>query len=224
MKYSIIKHALFGAAFLCIVFNINAQVTDFDNKPYKTVVIGKQDWMSENLDVSHFRNGDPIPEAKTDADWQKAGETGKPAWCYYANDPTNGKTFGKLYNWFAVSDARGLAPEGWHVPTDEDCLKLETFLGGGQVAGLKMKSKIGWKENGNGTNESGFNGEPGGCRNDDGEFFHLGFYGYWWSTTDMLTYFAWGHILNYFTGIDYKLAILYEKDEGLSVRCIRDNS
>jgi len=111
---------------------------------YDEVTIGKQVWMIENLNVDKFRNGDPIPHAKTKEEWEKAGEEGKPAWCYYDNDPANGKKYGKLYNWYAVNDSRGLAPDGYHIPSHAEWEKLTDFLGGNSVAGAKMKSKSGW--------------------------------------------------------------------------------
>jgi hypothetical protein len=92
----------------------------------QTVTIGTQEWMTKNLDVSTFRNGDPIPEAKTNEEWKKAGEVGQPAWCYYDNDPANGANYGKLYNWYAVNDSRGLAPEGYRIPSFIDFDKLVT--------------------------------------------------------------------------------------------------
>jgi hypothetical protein len=98
--------------------------------------------MAENLNVSTFRNGDPIPEAKTDEEWKKAGKEGKPAWCYYENDPKNGAKYGKLYNWYAVNDPRGLAPAGWHVPSDAEWTTLGDQLG--DEASNKMKSTSGW--------------------------------------------------------------------------------
>ncbi len=110
--------------------------------PYKTVTIGNQVWMKENLNVSTFRNGDPIPEAKTAEEWQAAGTEKQPAWCYYDNDPKNGVKYGKLYNWYAVNDARGLAPVGYHVPTDEEWSVLIGFLGNDVLK--KMKSTSGW--------------------------------------------------------------------------------
>jgi uncharacterized protein (TIGR02145 family) len=109
---------------------------------YKSVKIGTQTWMVENLNVSTFRNGDPIPEAKTNEEWEKAGKNKQPAWCYYENDPKNGAKYGKLYNWYAVSDPRGLAPVGWHVPTDAEWTLLSDFLG--YDNGKKMKSTSGW--------------------------------------------------------------------------------
>lgn len=104
----------------------------------QTVTIGSQIWMTKNLDVANFRNGDPIPEAKTDAEWEAAGENEQPAWCYYDNDTANGTKYGKLYNWYAVNDPRGLAPTGYHIPTDAEWTKLSDYLG--NDAGTKMKS------------------------------------------------------------------------------------
>jgi uncharacterized protein (TIGR02145 family) len=150
----------------------------------QTITIGTQVWMTKNLDVSTFRNGDPIPQAKTDEEWVKAGENQQPAWCYYMNDPQNEEIYGKLYNWYAVNDKRGLAPEGYHVPTDAEWTQLSDYLGGEDVAGKKMKSTSGWIENGNGSNESGFNGLPGGGRNSNGTFGNQGNYGYWWSAAE----------------------------------------
>src|SRR5690606_1923129 len=161
----------------------------------KEVTIGKQEWMTQNLNVDKFRNGDSIPEAKTDEEWRKAGENGEPAWCYYNNNPDNGDRYGKLYNWYAVNDPRGLAPEGWKIPSDEEWSRLVDFLGGGFVAGTKMKSTDFWAdykgESGNGTNESGFSGLPGGFRFDDGEFVGIGKLGFWWSSTEASTNDAW---------------------------------
>jgi uncharacterized protein (TIGR02145 family) len=108
----------------------------------QTVTIGTQTWTTKNLDVSTFRNGDLIPEAKTDEEWKAANENKQPAWCYHENNTANGTKYGKLYNWYAVIDARGLAPAGWHVPTDEEWTVLENSLG--DDAGKKMKSSSGW--------------------------------------------------------------------------------
>ena len=105
----------------------------------QTVIIGTQTWTSLNLDVVAFRNGDVIPQVKTNEEWEVAGNNKQAAWCYYDNDPANGPKYGKLYNWYAVNDPRGLAPTGWHVPTDEEWTVLSTFLGGEEVAGTKMK-------------------------------------------------------------------------------------
>jgi uncharacterized protein (TIGR02145 family) len=111
--------------------------------PYKTVTIGAQVWMAANLNVSTFRNGDAIPQVTSDAEWEAAGENKQPAWCYYDNDAKNGTKYGKLYNWYAVNDPRGLAPAGYHVPTDAEWTTLDNFLG--DDAGKKMKSTSGWE-------------------------------------------------------------------------------
>jgi len=186
----------------------------------QTVTIGTQVWMTKSLDVSTFRNGDPIPEAKTNEEWEKAGENQQPAWCYYNNYPANGAKYGKLYNWYAVNDSRGLAPSGYHIPSDAEWTILTDFLGGDEVAGTKMMSKSGWAENGNGTNTSGFSGLPGGYRNSSGTFTNFGNVGYWWSSTEGDTSSAWYRYLVYGTGNVYRYN--YNKHFGFSVRCLRD--
>jgi uncharacterized protein (TIGR02145 family) len=148
------------------------------------ITIGTQNWAIANLDVAKFRNGDSIPEAKTNEEWVKAGEMGKPVWCYYNNDPVIGKKYGKLYNWYAINDPRGLAPSGWSIPGDEDWVLLTNFLGGPGVAGTKLKSVKGWSEDYNGTNETGFAGLPGGYRVENGKFMNLGTIATWWSATE----------------------------------------
>ncbi|MFM7684286.1 MAG: DUF4116 domain-containing protein, partial [Bacteroidota bacterium] len=183
------------------------------------ITIGDQVWMNRNLNVSTFRNGDLIPEVKTNKGWEKAGNEGKPAWCYFDNDPKNGTKYGKLYNWFAVKDPRGIAPEGWHVPSDSEWTILKDYLLGDD-AGKKMKSTSGWREYGNGTNESGFSGLPGGSRYPNGTFDTIGYSGYWWSSTEFNTDIAWGRYLTSNNGNasrDYN-----NKRNGLSVRCLRD--
>jgi uncharacterized protein (TIGR02145 family) len=184
------------------------------------VTIGSQVWTSTNLDVSTFRNGDPIPEAKTMEEWEKAGKNKQPAWCYYDNDPSNGAKYGKLYNWYAVNDPRGLAPNGYHIPTDAEWTILTDYLGGEDNAGTKMKSTSGWKDNGNGTNSSGFSGLPGGYRFNDGTFSGIGYYGYWWSSSESYTDDAWYRSLYYSSGYVYRYSS--SKENGFSVRCLRD--
>jgi uncharacterized protein (TIGR02145 family) len=188
--------------------------------PYKTVTIGSQVWMTKNLDVSTFRNGDPIPEAKTNEEWEKAGENQQPAWCYYDNDTANGAKYGKLYNWYAVNDSRGLAPIGYYIPSDAEWTKLNDFLGGEKVADTKMKSKSGWAENGNGTNSSGFSGLPGGHRS-YGSFFDVGENGFWWSSTENFTYLGSIRKL-YYDHPEIVYRNLYNERNGFSVRCLRD--
>jgi uncharacterized protein (TIGR02145 family) len=188
----------------------------------QSITIGKQVWMTQNLNLDKFRNGDPIPQAKTNEEWKKAGENKQPAWCYYDNDPANVEKFGKLYNWYAVNDSRGIAPQGWHVPSDAEWTILTDNLGGTTAAGIKMKSESNWNENGNGDNNSGFAGLPCGRRLNDGRFNSIGYEGYWWTSTDDKSNSAYIRYLNYFNGIvnwDYNLK---SKAHGFSVRCIKN--
>jgi len=185
-----------------------------------TVKIGNQEWMTNNLNVSTFRNGDAIPEAQTSEAWKKAGAEGKPAWCYYDNDPENGNKYGRLYNWYSVTDPRGLAPSGWHIPSDAEWTTLTDNLGGEDAAGNKMKSKAGWSGNGNGSNASGFSGLPGGNRGYVGTFDGVGSHGYWWSSTEGSPTTAWYRFLNYSNGFINRY--VSSKQYGFSVRCLRD--
>ena len=132
------------------------------------VTIGNQIWMSKNLNVDKFRNGDPIPYAKYEEDWLEAQKNRTPACGYYDNNPNNGLKFGKIFNRNALFDERGLAPEGWKIPTIEDWKILINYLGGENVAGEKMKSNSdNWLDFGFGDGCSGFNAEPGGIGYDD---------------------------------------------------------
>lgn len=186
------------------------------------IKIGTQTWTCTNLNVSIFSNGDTIPEAKSIAEWVKAGQNKQPAWCYYNNDPSNGVTYGKLYNWYAVNDPRGLAPKGWHIPTDTEWTILTDYLGGMDSAGKKIKSSSGW--NGiNGNNSSGFNAIPGGNRHNGGEFLGLGYGSRWWSATENGIEEAWCRMV-FFDG-DEVTRICNKKncdgkDYGLYIRCL----
>lgn len=182
------------------------------------VTIGTQKWAKSNLIVSTFRNGDSIPEAKTNKEWVAAGESGKPAWCYYNNNPANGPKYGKLYNWYALNDPRGMAPAGWILSSDADWAKLANFLGGPGAAGTKMKSLKGWVDGNNGSNESGFNGLPGGYRVENGLFQNLGSIGIWWSSTESKTLIAVDHYLTQSGSLD---ASSSPKQRGESVRCLK---
>jgi uncharacterized protein (TIGR02145 family) len=187
---------------------------------YPSVLIGAQYWMEKNLEVTTYRNGDPIPYV-TDATAWAALTTG--AWCYYNNDPANGSLYGKLYNWYAVNDPRGLAPVGWHVPTDAELTTLSTTLGGDAVAGGKMKvaGTTRWTAPNTGAdNSSGFAGLPGGNRNSNGLFFNVGNYGFLWSSTENSTTFAWSRLLSYDAGFINMGSS--NKQVGFSVRCLMD--
>jgi uncharacterized protein (TIGR02145 family) len=189
-----------------------------------SVTIGTQKWMTVNLDIETYRNGDIIPQVTDLAIWV-ALKTG--AWCYYNNDVANGAKYGKLYNWYAVNDSRGLAPQGWHIPTDAEWTTLGNFLGGDDVAGAKLKEvgTLTWRSpNTNATNESGFSGLPGGNVDFSFGFINpVGSVGSWWSSTE-LDYpniiFAWSRTLNYNSGRLGRNSSV--KKDGYSVRCLRD--
>ena len=213
-----------------IIFSNCKNSTNSDstsNNDFEEIKIGNQIWMSENLNVDKFRNGDPIKEAKTHDEWIRAFNNNEPAWCYYMNDQSNGIKYGKLYNWYAINDARGLAPDGWHVPSDTEWNELIDFLGGKKVAGGKMKSKTSWAENGNGNNESGFNAKPSGYRLCDVvDFVYEGKSCGWWSTTqphkkNSKSYDAWIRALNNEES-SVGRSTTYGKPAGLSVRCRKD--
>jgi len=196
------------------------KVIDVDGNKYKTVKIGKQVWMAENLKVTHYRNGDPISNITINRNWEKL-KTG--AYCNYNNDESYVPVYGRLYNWYAVNDVRGLAPEGWHVPTDEEWRTLVDYLGGNLIAGDKLKETgtERWSSPNTGaTNESGFSGLPGGYRYYDGTFYYLGSYAYFWSASSYLGGYAWSRRLVY----DCSDVRRYYSGMrgGFSVRCVRD--
>ncbi len=186
------------------------------------IKIGKQVWMAENLNTDHFQNGELISEAKSADEWERAGENQQPAWCYYDNDSENGVKYGRLYNWYAVVDKRGVCPTGWHVPSDDEWHALMFFLGGSNVAGGKMKAKTEWKTpNYGATNESGFNALPGGSRNGNSWGYSIvGTYTDWWSSTANASNSALTRYLYYGNGNVNR--IYNDKRAGLSVRCLRD--
>ncbi len=186
-----------------------------------SVKICDQLWMDKNLDVERYRNGDPIPKVTDPTAWE-ALITG--AWCYYNNDSaTYAATYGKLYNGYAVNDPRGLAPAGWHIPSDAEWTAIETCLGGASVAGGEMKETgtIHWQSpNAGATNSSNFTGLPGGRRDDFGSFSNVGVYGYWWSSTQYSTIENFYRFL-YFDSDDIDRNNTRVR-KGFSVRCLRD--
>jgi len=188
--------------------------------------IGNQIWTLKNLDVATYRNGDVILQVKNRNDWVVAGGLKIGAWCYYEDDSSYyGTTYGKLYNWYAVNDPRGLAPNGYHIPTDAEWTTLTTYLGGASFAGRKMKESgtSHWRieEFTDATNSSGFTGLPGGYRdNIDGHFGHMNAYGFWWSSSEFNTGNAWSRNLCY--AFDNASRNNDGKQNGYSVRCIKD--
>ena len=184
------------------------------------ITIGTQTWTLKNLDVATYKNGDTIPEEQNPTAWANLS-TG--AWCYYENNTAKGTTYGKLYNWYAVNDPRGLAPNGYHIPTDAEWTTLTTYLGGEPIAGGKMKEAgiSHWYDpNTNATNSSGFTGLPGGYRSDYGYFGSIGSHGYWWSLSEYYASYAWSRSLRINDG-DVDRAYNY-KNTGFSLRCLKD--
>jgi uncharacterized protein (TIGR02145 family) len=217
-----VKKVLFAILTIVIVIsfcsgNSLAQVTDKDGNTYKTIKISKQEWMAENLKVEHYRNGDEIPQVQDKEEWDNL-TTG--AWCYYDNKSENGTTYGKLYNWYAINDPRGFAPDGWHIPTDEEWTTLTDFLGGLDVAGTKMKTSFGWDEDFGGNNNSGFSALPGGYRMHEGYFSNKGINAIFWTSTEYNSEQSW--FRNVIGSIPDVYRPHYGKDFGLSVRCVKD--
>jgi uncharacterized protein (TIGR02145 family) len=207
-------------------------VTDIDGNVYQSVTNCGLTFTKQNLNVSKYSDGTPIPQVTDPTQWANL-TTG--AWCYYNNTTANGTTYGKLYNWYAVAgiyDAasaanpalrKKLAPTGWHIPSDAEWTQLTDCLGGESVAGGKMKStgtSLWLSPNTAATNESGFTGLPAGWRNSDGTFVGVGNYGFWWSSSKFGTAGAWACYLYYSFGnasIGNSINRL-----GFSVRCLRD--
>jgi uncharacterized protein (TIGR02145 family) len=203
-------------------------ITDIDGNTYKTVEIGNQVWMSENLKTTRYRQGGPIPYIVGNSDWQNL-TTG--AWSYYNHDAANDPIYGKLYNWYTTLGDT-LCPTGWHVPSDSEWTILIDYLGGESVAGGKMKS-IGtayWNSPNTGaTNENGFSALPGGSRDSGGGFFSINNGAFFWSITEIssITYTNAGKTL--YLGFDSDNGYLntapysyHHKCSGMSVRCLRD--
>jgi uncharacterized protein (TIGR02145 family) len=184
----------------------------------QTVTIGAQVWMTKNLDVLAFRNGDKIKQAKTNAEWEKAAINKQPAWCYYSNDTVNGRKYGKLYNCYAVADPRGLAPAGFHIPSDSELSILFKYLGGRYYAEKKLTGVMIDAENGN--NSSGFSALPGGYRGNLGGFDYIDRHGYWWTSTNNNGNGTWNWYLD-FRNAAFKNSYSVE-GYGMSVRCIKD--
>ena len=178
-----------------------------------SIKISDEEWSINNLNVNMFANGDTILHAKTDLEWSEAGRKRQAAWCYYNNDSTMNKTHGKLYNWYAISDPRGLAPEGWRVATEKDWSKLSIAMGGIDLAGAKMM-------NFNNKEFGLFAPKPSGFRLVDGNFYSLNYEALWWSSTSFNENFAWSFAL-YFQNDSLNRGYSY-KDYGLSVRCIKE--
>lgn len=201
-------------------------MTDQDGNTYKTITIGTQTWMAENLKTTKYRNGDPIPNITDDTEWANLASG---AYCDYGNSPGYSATYGRLYNRYAVNDSRNIAPTGWHIPSDAEWTILTSFLGGEEVAGGKLKEKgifpgttqfiAHWYgPNAGATNESGFTALPGGYRHSFGYYHLIGARGYWWSSTEYSNTNACVHMGA--QGSD--VYPFNSKGNGFSVRCLKD--
>lgn len=187
------------------------------------IKVGRKTWNTQNLNTDAFRNGDKIAEAKSSEEWIALNNNKKPAWCYYDFDSSNGEKFGKLYNWYAVKDPKGIAPEGWRVADTKDLMQLMKNNGGELEAGLKLKYTEGWEKEGsgtNGTNDIGFNAHPAGSINERGDFVKNRKEANFWSSTLYHPVYAqffylWGSN-NQFV----KSATVFDK--GFSVRCVKE--
>ena len=200
---------------------------EYQGYDYETVKIGEQCWFAENLRNENYENGDAIPAGLSDSEWST---TTSGAVAVYGESASNLETYGLMYNWYAVDDARGLCPSGWHVPTDGEWMTMEMALGmseaeanttgwRGTDQGTQMKTDFGWDAGGNGTNSSGFSGLPGGYRQANGIFSNSGIYGTWWSSSPNGSDAWFRELLGYFENVDRSPN---NPHHGFSVRCIKD--
>lgn len=199
-------------------------VVDIDGNVYKIVTIGEQTWMAENLKTTKYNNGISIPLVTDNTVWVSNinNQTSKPMMSWYNNDITNKTVYGALYNWYALSSTtngkKNICPIGWHIPSDAEWTILENYIGT-QVA-KKLKSKTGWKDEINGTDDYGFSGFPGGYRGVNGTFYSSGTLGYWWNSTSYDIYESWTR--NMFYADDAVEKSRGSKAAGFSVRCVMD--
>lgn len=197
------------------------QAVDVDGNVYRTMRIGSQTWMAENLKTTRLNDGTPIPLVTDGREW---GGLRGPGYCWPNNDAAHRDAYGALYNWYAVGTGK-LAPEGWHVPTDEEWRALAEYLGGTKIAGGKLKDTgtTYWKKpNGGASNETGFSGRGAGVRNSDGSFGFLGELLKCWTATRGGAHASdslyWG--LGFF---DAELGrSSHQPVDGHSVRCVKD--
>jgi uncharacterized protein (TIGR02145 family) len=203
-----------------IAYSTLGPITDIDGNIYNTITIGNQVWIKENLKVTKYNNGASISNVALNTSWSNLAS---PAYCVYNNDDNNYDSYGYLYNWFTVT-SNNLCPTGFHVPTQNDWVILQTELGGETIAGGKMK-EVGlthWlTPNFGATNSSNFTGLPGGFRYENGNYANIGLFAYWWSSTSFNQTDAWHCGLQTFSesmGVNNGSS----KNVGMSVRCIKD--
>lgn len=201
-------HVLLTALFFISSF-LHAQ--DILNNEVK---IGNQGWMDKNLNVEKFRNGDLIANATSSEEWKKAGDDQQPAWCYFNNDPTNGLKFGKLYNWYAVNDPRGLAPQGWHIPSEAEWIKLTDFF----IEKNKEANKKKKIENAR-MDQDELKVIESGSRKYNAGFYNVSNDSYWWSATEKTKTDAFTRGIPFTT---YAFSYYTFKAYGFPVRCLKD--
>lgn len=198
-------------------------VIDKDGNEYKTVTIGTQVWLAENLKTTKYLNGDLIGTTIPASLNITSESTPEYQWASGGNESNLG-TYGRLYTWYAVTDSRKICPTGWHVPIDEEFAKLTKYLQGDTIAGKKLKETgtTHWASPNTGaTNQSGFTALPGGYRGYEGGYYFIGYAGYWWSATESDASNAVYRGLYYNAVYDHDLS--NSKKVGFSVRCIKDN-
>jgi uncharacterized protein (TIGR02145 family) len=194
----------------------NGIVYDIDGNSYHTVSIGKQVWLMENLKVTHFRNGDIIPNIIQNTNWTALN---LPAWSSFLNDSVIAQRYGKLYNWYVVNDTRGIAPQGWHLATEAEWQELFNFLGGSNIAGGKLKEAglTNWAfPNTGASNEYGFTAKPAGLRFNSGVYSELYYGTYFWIASNIPEYYS---LSSQSTSVEHASC---DKKFGLSLRCIKD--
>jgi uncharacterized protein (TIGR02145 family) len=203
----------------------DSTVIDFDGNIYKTVCIGQQVWMAENLRTTHYRNGDPILTTITDTmDYRSEAE---PKYQFvYNGEEQNAIIYGRLYTWYAVVDKRNICPEGWHIPTIEEFKELDKTLGGkaSAIGKLKATGTTFWNApNADATNESGFGGLPAGWKAAKGKYGGLGKYGHWWASNMQTQEYAFRMFLS-FNDACYKNHLgASDPQNAWSVRCVKDS-
>ena len=199
-------------------YSLHNELIDSSGVVYPIIHIGQQRWLTKNLNTRKFLNGDPIPLITDSAQWENYGESGKPACCFFGNDASLDSNFGLLYNWFAVTDPRGIAPSGCRIPLISDWMQLIETAGGEHIAGRKLKNIAGWNNGGNGINQFGFSAMPGGGRGIFGDFLDLGDYANWWTPEDHDQEASFVYIT--FSNSNFFIRRDGFKASGLSVRCI----
>ncbi|MBU1099422.1 MAG: fibrobacter succinogenes major paralogous domain-containing protein [Bacteroidetes bacterium] len=199
--------------------NNTNSLSDIQGNVYKTIKIGNQVWMAENLKVTCYKNGDQIPRVQSEEPWSEL-TTG--AYCLNEETDNYWSTYGVLYNYFVINDMRGVAPEGWHIPTRDEWLELENYLGGQAVAGGVMKDVQSglWAKANDASNTSGFSALPAGGRGRKGYPDDVGYYATWWTSTSHDSLYAWHWGVH--PDKNNTRRNPGHKASGFSVRCIKD--